>query len=158
MMTSLLPIGGAALGVAAFQALRGSADNFLSHLWPGKENAAATEDGGKAPDPASSIDLNEAISTLAEKIRLRMKAAGSDLREPLRLKSDAWGHVVVDGDHPDRMILEDMFATDAELSGEFQAIQEAAYEHQSRYAAPHLPASGEFRLWLGPREATYVFE
>ena len=161
MTSPLLPIGAAALGSFALKTVgQLNPGEFLRELWNGNNHEPAAEiqpsDSGSAT--RKTTDLTLAIPSLVEHLRTRLQSAGVQLSQPITLKEDGWGGVVVDGDHPDRLAIEELFASDQELRAEFQTISQAATSERDRLASGFGPSLGEFRLQIDRETAAIAFE
>lgn len=166
MTSPLIPIGGVALGTLALSALRElHPGQFLHELWKGRNEAGSegsTEADASKADADSGVteqvDPSRALHSLVNQLRTRLVAAGVDVTQPIILKDDGRGGVIVDGDHPDRVAIEELFAADALLRSEFQSVARAATEDKDELAPWLGPSWGEFRLHLDEDEAEIRFE
>jgi hypothetical protein len=64
------------------------------------------------------------------------------------LKDDGWGNVIVDGDHPDRLAIEELLASNEKLREEFLEIARTATANRDQSVAQFGPSLGEFRLQI----------
>lgn len=69
-----------------------------------------------------------ALERFERLLRQRLSAAGVDTSSPIVLKSDRFGDVMVEDPHPDRSLIEELFASD-------QALKAAFHRLASEYAA-----------------------
>ena len=86
-------------------------------------------------------------------------AAESDIdgSQPIRLKSDGQGGVHVDGGHPDRTKIEQLFESSPDLAADFHRLAAAQTTAvQLRHTAERL--RGEFRLVVQPGDVEVLFE
>lgn len=159
MSVSLVPpIVARALPALMAQAVAplASAVSFLDQLRDAIANEEPLSATIETTDPLVSagqpVDIEAA--EFAQELRARLTAMGIDFSVPLRLKSDG-RDVTVDGDHPDRVLVESLFAHDLQLAKRFHALVSAAtHEHA---ASPHW-SGGEFRLEIDRTSATITFE
>ena len=156
---SLLPIGGAALGVLASRAI-GELSQGLSfrQLLMAPQHDSASNNGEIDREKAQS-NLNEQLPQFARRLHDRLKSAGISISHPFTLRNDGFGSLVVDGDHPDRAAIEEIFSRDRELAEEFQAIAAAATEWRDH--DPNAATGsrfGEFRLDFADGAAVIRFE
>jgi hypothetical protein len=153
MTSPLIPVGIATLGSLAVQTMsRLNPKDFLRELCGGDEKSAETT--GPQPVAEPSLDLTNAIPAFIDHLRGELPA-GANFDEPIMLKEDGWGGVVVDGDHPDRLAIEDLLASNATLREEFQKIADAATVQRDRALSPSF---GEFRLRIEQDAASIHFE
>jgi hypothetical protein len=163
-MTLPLPhVGAAALGTLAYQAVRHlKPGEFLRELW-GNEHAAqpvkppvGASDRPDTTPPA--VDLVQAVPAFAAKLARHLAAAGVQVNpsQPIVLKDDGRGGVMLDGDHLDRAAIEQVLAEHAGLRADFLAIASAAADQRQHLAVGLLP--DEFRLAIHGGEATWYFE
>jgi hypothetical protein len=156
-LSSLLPIGGAALGALAARTLGGLGESlsFQDHLRREAERAEPAA-AGPATEPQATLDLATALPDFIAQLQERLEAAGVDLTQPLTLKPDGNGGIMVDGEHPDRALVESLLQ-DSELAGTFEEIAAAATER--RRAQPGVDnVFGEFRLRMDGKSAAIGFE
>lgn len=161
MISSLLPVGGAALGALALETLRHMPPGkFLQELLNGSSSPSESPASSREATTATRItlDLPKAIPAFAAKLRQRLGDMGVGLEQPITLKSDGHGGILVDGDHPHRMLVEDLVAFDDELAADFRAIAAAATEEHERQSAATGGLSRDFRLRIGPQASTVGFE
>jgi hypothetical protein len=131
--------------------------SFRSHLFEGEAKQAAEHSSGSA-DILVSSNLDKALPHLVSDLRERFRAAGVDLSEPIQLKEDGHGGVVVNGDHPDRSLIEDIFAGDSKLTDDFQQVAAAAVQQRQNYSLSSDNPFGEFRLNIDGGSAAIRFE
>lgn len=165
MSMPLLPLGGAALGTFAWSALRElPPGQFLRELWSGGQQPETAEAGGRHPATNSVVRGpadEQAASSLARLVRSlteRFRAAGIGLAEPVVLREDGFGGVVVDGAHPEREAIERVLARDASLQADFLAVAAAATCERGASTDPAASSFEEFRLRLNGHEASIYFE
>ena len=159
-ITSLLPIGGAALGVLASKAMAGFSDSlsFQALLHGGQETKPEKNPSAAVEKPVP-LDLAQAIPQFVAKLRDRLQSVGVDLSSPLTLREDGNGSVTVDGGHPDQAAIEEAFLQDPQLLAAFQSIAAAASEQrQSLPLGLHGSQFEEFRLNLINGAASIGFE
>lgn len=158
-LTSLLPIGGAALGMLAARTLAGLTENlsFQSHLL-GSQASNSDKSSTGSTDTRVTVNLEKSLPQLVSDLHERFLAAGVDLSQPIVLKDDGHGGLLVDGDHPDRSLIEDILSQDSKLSADFQAVAAAATERRQSYALSADNAFGEFRLRFADETAAVRFE
>ena len=155
-MTSLLaPVGIATLGSLAVQTMRQlSTGDFLRELCGGNDKPAESTPDVTEP---SALDLSRAVPAFIEKLR-ELLPADVDAAQPIVLKEDGWGGVVVDGEHPDRLAIEDLLAADEKIRAEFQTLARAATLERDKASAVSGQSLGEFRLRIEGDTAAIGFE
>jgi hypothetical protein len=159
MTFPLPPIGAAALGGLALQALQNvRPGEFLRELWNVREPDAAPVAPTLADTPTSPLDLTQAVPAFADRLAMQLMAAGVDLTRPIVLKDDGQGAVIVDGDHPDRATIEGLLAADSQLRADFRALSAAASAQRDRLSDWLTPQRGEFRYRLDGRTGAIDFE
>ncbi|MBI2480253.1 MAG: hypothetical protein HYV60_16955 [Planctomycetia bacterium] len=146
---SLLPLAGAAIAPVLERVIGGVTGgvSFLDVL-------QTQESGAEAVEATASNTLQQDFAELTDRLRERFSQLGIDLKTPLRLKQDGHDRVVVDGEHPDRVLIESIFGTDEELTKLFNAVAASAT------AGNGSSVSGiakEFRFVLGHTEALIEF-
>ena len=99
--------------------------------------------------------LQQDFAQLAEQLREKFAQLGIDLSAPLRLKQDGRDRVVVDGDHPDRVLIESIIGNDDELANLFNEVAEAASKRQQQTGSG---ITQDFRFVLGQSDALIDFE
>jgi hypothetical protein len=151
-LPSLLPLAGAAIAPLMVKAIEGVAESlsFLDVLH-GQEQASAA-DAVQAAEPQT---LQQDLAELADRLRERFSRFGIDLTPPLRLKQDQRDRVVLDGDHPDRVLVESVFGNDDELTNLFNTIADSA---AGRRRETSSGVTREFRLVLGQTNAAIEFD
>lgn len=151
-LPSLLPLAGAAIAPMMAKAIEGVAEglSFLDVLH-GQEQASAA-DAVQAAEPQT---LQQDLAELAERLRERFSQLGIDLTTPLRLKQDQRDRVVLDGDHPDRVLVESVFGNDDELTNLFNTIADSAAGQRRQTGSG---VTREFRLVLGQSNAAIEFD
>lgn len=159
----LLPVAAATLGSLAARVADRVSDGvafaeLLGPILPDRSHpahaTAGTEQAESAEVQATSSGV-EAIRSATEKalaefqrIALeRLAAAGVDWTRPIRLRSDRFGKVVVEGDHPDRATIERVFEEDAALSALFNYV---SANYRALYARSKDPAAA-LPLDAGPQ-------
>jgi hypothetical protein len=149
---SLLPIGGAALGVLASRAISGLSQglSFQSLMAEPKKDPSTTS----VIETQPILNLDEALPKFTRRLYERLHAEGVDLSQPFSLKYTASGSVVLDGDHPDRATIEDILSQDHQLALELKAIESAVTDHRDETSDPF----GEFRLRFEDGIAVIQFE
>ncbi|MEO8497999.1 MAG: hypothetical protein ABI614_23275, partial [Planctomycetota bacterium] len=102
-LSSLLPLAAAAFAPVLGKVVEGVTDSlsFLDVLHEQGPTGAAD-----AVPHAESSALEQDLAELAGRLREKFAQFGIDLATPLRLKQDGRDRVVVDGDHPDRVLIE----------------------------------------------------
>ncbi|MDA1052561.1 MAG: hypothetical protein O3C40_19055 [Planctomycetota bacterium] len=150
-LPSLLPLAGAAIAPVLGKVIDGVTEglSFLDVLHEQEQNAATDSVEAAEPD-AFQHDFIE----LADRLRERFSQLGIDLSTPLRLKQDGRERVVVDGDHPDRVLIESVFRADEELTNLFTAVADSAAGSRRETGSG---ITKEFRFVLGPTDALIEF-
>jgi hypothetical protein len=122
-LSSLLPLAGAAIAPVLGKVIDGVSEglSFLDVLH--KQEQVRETDAAHAAEPSTpQHDFVE----LADRLRERFAQFGIDLATPLRLKQNGRDRVVVDGDHPDRVLVESIFRDDKELTELFHEVADSA--------------------------------
>ena len=101
-----------------------------------------------------SSTLQHDFAELADGLRERFAQLGIDLKSPLRLKQDGRDRVVVDGDHPDRVLIESIFRDDHELTKLFHEVADAANRGRE---ATDSGVTKEFRFVLSQTDEVIEF-
>ena len=116
-LSPLLPIAGGALSVVADRAIDAVREglSFLDVLQQGPETEAAL------PTPETRVDRTK----LLESLREHFQRLGINTAIPVHLKPNGDGGVIVDGEHPDRVLIESLFNTNNELTTRFTAVAAA---------------------------------
>lgn len=151
-LPSLLPLAaGAAIAPALGKVIAGVTEglSFLDVLQLDKQESALEAVGTK-----ESSTLAADIAELADRLRERFAQLGIDLTTPLRLKQDGRDRVVVDGEHPDRVLIESIFGNDEELTKLFATVAESATEAGD---AADTGITREFRFVLGQSDGLIEF-
>lgn len=151
-LPSLLPLAGAALVPALERVIDGVTEglSFLDVL----HKQAPLE---KSSD-AEAIDakaLQQDFVQLAEQLREKFAQFGIDLSAPVRLKHDGRNRIVVDGDHPERVLIESIIGNDEELTSLFNNVAAAASEREQQNDSG---ITRDFRFVLGQADALIDFE
>jgi len=123
--------------------------SFLDILHLPDSEPTKVEPSGAPPTPP--VDLAE----FSKRLRERFAELGIDLKSPLRLKLDGRGGIMVDGDHPDRVVVESLFQTDQNLAEQFAAV--ATFATSQQPAHDDFTAE-DFRLAIDQRGETIGFE
>ncbi len=156
---SLLPIGGAAIGLLASRTLTSLVDGLsFKSVLTGNQATGSDKNGTTATEARVSLNLAEVTPQFVSGLRDRLQAAGVDLSQPFTLKDDGHGTVIVDGEHPDRATIERVLAEDSKLASEFQEIASAASERRQSYPLGMDNVFGEFRLKFSDGIAAIRFE
>ena len=161
MTAPLIPVGGIGLATLAWNGLRQfQPGQFLRELWGGADpDMAASEfEPSDTSIATETLDLSQSVLSLAKELRFRFSAAGVDLSQPLVLKDDGNGGVIIDGDHPDRATVEYLLAASPNLRAEFQSVLRAATEKHDKLAPWLGQCLGEFRLELDEYTSAVRFE
>lgn len=119
-LSPLLPIAGGALTVVAdraIDAVKGGL-SFLDVLRQQPNTEAAS------PKPVAHTDPTQLLEGLLE----HFQRLGINTDAPVRLKSDGDGGVIIDGEHPDRVLIESLFNSHDELTAQFRELATAAVE------------------------------
>lgn len=147
---SLLPLASAAVAPVVERVIDGVAEgiSFLNVLHGESETEAVD-----SSDATAERSSQNGFAELVDRVRERFSRLGLDLSTPMRLKQDGRGRVVVDGDHPERVLAESIFGSDVELQNLFASVAKAATEAN----ANDSNVTKEFRLVLGPTEASIEF-
>ena len=158
-LASLLPLAGAAVAPALAKVIDGAAQSlsFLDVLHKQAQDGAVdglADDAADAIQAAESSSLQQDVAELANRLRERFAQLGVDLTTPLRLKRDGRDRVVVDGDHPDRVLIEGIFGNDQELTKLFAAVAAAAHDGA---AAADSGITTEFRFVVTHTDARIEF-
>lgn len=125
-LSPLLPISAAVLKPLAERAIDSLANglSFLDVLRHQESNAdAPSEPDGSHDQP---FDLGDFVGRLRE----QFASLGIDPETPIRLKQNGNGGVIVDGEHPDRVLIEGLFAAENELTELFNTLALAAASEQ----------------------------
>jgi hypothetical protein len=158
MTSPLISIGGAALGGLAIHALKSvQSGGFLRELVSKKDNEPVTSKESESVPPPQ-FDLSSELPRFLQQLHQRLKAEGIDLSQPLVLKDDGRGGVIVDGDHPYRAEVEELVNNDVQLTSSFQAIVAAATRERDEMSSWLGDSLGEFRLEIGDRGDAIRFE
>ncbi len=149
--SSLLPLAGAAIAPVLGKVIDGVAEglSFLDVLH--QQEQASEADAVQAAGPST---LQHDFAELADRLRERFAQLGIDLTMPLRLKQDGRDRVIVDGDHPDRVLIESVFRDDEELTNLFNEVADAAARER---AETDSGIARDFRLVLNPTDALIEF-
>lgn len=120
-LSPLIPLatGLAPLAEKAIEAV-GDGLSFLQELGASANDAAPTID-----DAANLRALDQIVDKLASRLREEFAAAGL-ATTTARLKSDGRDGVIVDGDHPERVRIEAIFASDTTLRELFHELAASA--------------------------------
>lgn len=150
-LSSLIPLAGAAVAPVLGKVIDGVAEgiSFLDVLHTQAEDGV--DEAGEATD---SNTLQQNIAELADRLRERFTQLGIDLSTPLRLKQDGRDRVVVDGDHPDRVLIESIFGNDEELMDLFKGVAQSATDLEE---PSDSEITREFRFVLGQSDASIEF-
>lgn len=143
-LSPLLPLAGSALSIVADRAIDAVKDglSFLDVLRQQPEN-------DEAAAPVAKVDPADLIAKLQE----HFKRLGVDVASPVHLKQDGRGRVIVDDAHPDRVLIESLFNSDADLTQAFNAVAIAAVKQGTD---DHDPKA--FRLTIDSAGTTIGFE
>jgi len=146
-LSPLLPVVASVVPALARQAAERLPDglSFLDHLR--REEEPGVEANRKPCDTE--------MAKLAELLRERLAAAGVDTSTPLRLKQGSEDNIIVDGDHPDRVVVEGLFAHDPQLRELFHRLADTASNQRASRAGR---GAQEFRLVLDQTGAEIEFE
>ena len=134
-LSPLLPIAGAAVGSIASRVTEGISNSFADVLQrmrlPGESAASGqnpdslrTNSGSSVGGPTDSAALERFRIALTQ----QLDVAGVDLSKPVHLRGDGFGRLVLQGDHPDRAIIEMVLHENVSLAAMFNEL-----------AAEHLP-------------------
>ncbi|HUG69717.1 MAG TPA: hypothetical protein VMM76_18340 [Pirellulaceae bacterium] len=150
-LPSLLPLAGAAIAPVLGKVIGGVTGglSFIEALHNQEPDSAAD-----AVEATESSTLQQDFADLADRLRERFTQFGIDLSTPLRLKHDGRDRVVVDGDHPDRVLIESIFGNDEELTNLFAAVAASANEGDD---ATGSVITKEFRFVLSQTDARIEF-
>ena len=146
-----LPLAGAAIAPALEKVIEGVTEglSFLDALH--KQDHVDEANTGQAAD-TNNLQLD--FTQLKDRLRERFTQLGIDLTTPLRLKQDGRDRVVVDGDHPDRVLVESIFGNDEELTDLFQAVANSAISDRGKTDSG---ITKEFRFVLTQTDAMIEF-
>ncbi len=125
-LSPLLPLAGAVLKPIADRALDGLASglSFLETLrQSGSNHIPAIEQ-----DVIGTREFH--VAAFQDQFRHRLALLGIDASTPIRLKQNGSGGVLVDGDHPDRVLIESLFSEDEELTELFNTLATIAAGEQ----------------------------
>lgn len=120
-LSPLIPVAGTALGVIAGRTIDAVKDG-LSFLDVLRQDAADGETTEQAAPP--NADPNQLVALLQE----HFSRLGIGTSVPVHLKQDGRGGVIVDQDHPDRVLIEGLFNSDEELTDLFNGLAAAIAE------------------------------
>ena len=121
-LSPLIPIAGSALGIVADRAIDAVKEG-LSFLDVLRDAPDVESQAAQAP-AAASVDPSDLIASLRE----HFARLGIDLSRPVPLKQDGQGGVIVDGEHPDRVLIESLFHTHSRLTEQFNTLSVALAE------------------------------
>jgi hypothetical protein len=148
---SVLPFVGAALVPAVGKVIEGISES-LSFLDVMQQQESSNQiESASATEPST---LNSDLATLVERLRERFAKLGIDLSTSVQLKPDGRDGVTVDGDHPDRVLIESIFGSDEELTGLFNSVANSATQEQESKTSA---ITRQFRLALTPNAASIEF-
>lgn len=150
-LPSLLPLAGAAFAPMLGKVIEGVTEglSFLDVLH--EQEQAGEADAVQAAEPST---LQDDLVELADRLREKFAQLGIDLATPLRLKQEGRDRVVVDGDHPDRVLVESIFRDDQELTKLFSKVADSAASGRDETDSF---IRTEFRLVLGQADAQIEF-
>jgi hypothetical protein len=150
-LLSLFPLAGATIAPVLGKVIDGVTEglSFLDVLH--KQEQADSVDTVEATE---SSTLQQDFVDLADRLRERFTQFGIDLSTPLRLKQDGRDRVVVDGDHPDRVLIESIFGNDEELTNLFAAVAASANDGGD---ASNSGITKEFRFVISQTDALIEF-
>ena len=150
-LPSLLPLAGAAIAPVLERVIDGVTEgiSFLDVLHKQERNSKSD-----AVQAAAASSLEQDLAELADRLQERFTQLGIDLATPIRLKQDGRERVVVDGDHPDRVLIESILGSDPELAHLFNSVAESATEQRNK---PDSGVTKEFHLVLEQTEALIEF-
>ena len=150
-LPSLLPLAGAAIAPLLEKVIDGVAESlsFLDVLHKQEQDGEAD-----AVQAAESRTLQRDFVELSDRLRERFAQLGIDLTTPLRLKQEGRDRVVVDGDHPDRVLVESIFGNDEELKNLFNAVAASAARGRDETDSG---ITKEFRFVLSQADALIEF-
>lgn len=157
-LSTLLPIGGAALGAIASRAISSLSQglNFREHL--SQADGAGAEDTKPATSPRSHFNLKDAVTRFVAQLQQQLESYGVDSSQAVTLKLGPQGAIEVDGDHPERAKIEDLLRQDGDLTAAFRELSATATENRERFAVGNDNRFGEFRLEVRAGEASIRFE
>lgn len=152
-LPSLLPIAGAA--VPALERVIDRVAEGLSFL-DVLHQAESSEATAAVDEAETSANLEQDFAKLVNRLRQRFAELGIDLVTPVHLKQDERDRVVVDGDHPDRVLIESIFAGDDELASLFKQIAAAVAKDAKKLnrETNSFGLEKSFRLALTQSEAS----
>lgn len=150
-LPSLLPLAGAALAPVLGKVIDGVAEglSFLEVLHNQESDSVA--DAVQAAEPST---LQDDLAEFADRLRETFARLGIDLTTPLRLKQDGRDRIIVDGDHPDRVLIESIFRDDEELTNLFNQVAESAVRGR---AETDSGLTKDFHLVLSQTDALTEF-
>jgi hypothetical protein len=150
-LSSLLPLAGAAIAPVLGKVVNSVTDglSFLDVM-----HTQEQPDAAEPVEASKSNTLQQDIVELTDRLRERFAQLGIDLTTPLRLKQDGREGVVVDGEHPDRVLIESILSNDKELTSRFNAVAASATEGSD---ATDSGITKEFRLVMGQAGAQIEF-
>ena len=128
-LPSLLPLAATSVAPVVGKVVERVAEglSFLDVLHGQDDNAAATP-----PSRAVVNALDGDFAELSDRLRERLSSLGIDVTRPIRLKQDIRDRIVVDDDHPDRVLIESIFSNDEELANLFNAVAKAARDSRGQ--------------------------
>lgn len=92
--------------------------DFMSEVYGSAWNA----DTGKVDFQKFLANTAQRTSAFGDKLEQRMLTYGIDTSQPIKLTMAGDGSVRVDGDHPDKERIEQMFANDPQLADEYHKV------------------------------------
>jgi len=161
-LSPLVPIAGAALGSLANKTLDRltNGPSFLDTLRESfSKGDAAPPAGNQTTNVIPSAEEQAAkFETLVRLLRQRFSAAGVDTSVPIELKGDGRGRVIVDDPHPDRVAIEQILASDPNLSARFLDLSSVFARARELQGSLDPLGDGDFRLRLDERGACVSYE
>lgn len=148
---ALLPLASAAIAPVLEKVFDGVTDglSFFDVLHQQEQTGKVD-----AVQAAESSTLQHDFVELADRLRERFAQLGIDLTTPLRLKQDGRDRVVVDGDHPDRVLVESILDNDEELTNLFNEVAASATSDRDETVSG---TTKEFRFVVNQAEASIEF-
>ncbi|MBC8351168.1 MAG: hypothetical protein H8E66_04230 [Planctomycetes bacterium] len=150
-LPSLLPLAGAAIAPVLGKVIESVSErlSFLDVLHKQEQSGEAEE-----VQSVKTSTLESEFAELADRLRERLSPFGIDLSTPLRLKQDGRDRIVVEGDHPDRVLIEGIIGSDEGLASLFNEVAKSATSSRQE---TKRGITGEFQIVLRPTDASIEF-
>jgi len=124
---------------------------------PAVETATAelTNDSRMVQWKTAAANLKTQTAALHQLLLERFAAQGIDLSEPIILRTDSAGHLLVDQVHPDRAAIEQLFESDAGLASQVRQLFQQAASLQTPETGSRTFDASSIRLSLNAVQATF---